>query len=112
MGDNDNTNSNTNSNTTQDPQKQQQQQQRQSALENPFGGRLLTDENKVFDYNAWDNVPWDEEQEQEALKIVSKQAQNPVPEDKRDSFNELAANHWDKFYSMHTNSFFKVSCSL
>ena len=38
---------------------------RQSALSTPFGGRLLDDKDKVFEQNAWDNVPFDEEQERE-----------------------------------------------
>lgn len=47
-----------------------------------FGNRRLTDEDKVWDFNAWDNVPWGEEEEQQALKAIERQKANPVPEDK------------------------------
>ncbi|KAJ3105017.1 Methyltransferase-like protein 2-A [Phlyctochytrium planicorne] len=80
---------------------------RQSALTDEFGGRKLDDESKVYDFNAWDNVEWDEEQKIKALEIVGKQETNPVPEDQRQMYNDDAAGFWDKFYSVHTNSFFK-----
>ncbi|KAJ3109738.1 hypothetical protein HDU96_007114 [Phlyctochytrium bullatum] len=79
---------------------------RQSAL-NGFGGRALEDESKVYDFNAWDNVGWDEQQRLEAQSIVEKQFKNPVPEEQRQLYNDQAHDFWDKFYSIHTNSFFK-----
>ncbi|KAJ3220010.1 hypothetical protein HDU67_007743 [Dinochytrium kinnereticum] len=80
---------------------------RQSALTGEFGGRTLKDESQVYDFNAWDNVEWDEQQRTEAQAIVKKQFKNPVPEDMRQSYNDKASDFWDKFYSIHTNSFFK-----
>ena len=38
-----------------------------------FGNRYLTDHNDVFKHNAWDDVEWDEEQEQVGLCQIQKQ---------------------------------------
>ena len=42
-----------------------------------------------------------------AQSMIEKQKMAPVPEDKRDHYNDSASEYWDKFYSLHTNSFFK-----
>ncbi|KAJ3330872.1 hypothetical protein HDU76_004638 [Blyttiomyces sp. JEL0837] len=94
------------------PRQEQQQSKDEKAPPRPSAletgaGRLLVDQDKVFDHNAWDNVPWDEEQEQEALQVIEKQALQPVPDNLRDHYNTEAAGYWDKFYSLHTNQFFK-----
>ena len=43
--------------------------------------RHLDDEERVFSHNAWDDVEWDEEQEQRALAAVDKNSKNPVSEE-------------------------------
>ncbi|KAG0244045.1 hypothetical protein BGW41_000473 [Actinomortierella wolfii] len=73
----------------------------------PFGGRLLTDESAVFDYNAWDHAPWGEEQEQHALNEIARQKKDPVPEDMAKTYHENAPEYWDKFYAKNENRFFK-----
>lgn len=69
-------------------------------------------------------MEWDEQQEQEALEIISKQKQAKVGEDKKgalqcllrkdsqliiqkEKFDKEAANFWNDFYSRNTNKFFK-----
>ncbi|CAL1543101.1 unnamed protein product, partial [Lymnaea stagnalis] len=72
-----------------------------------FGTRFLTDPQNVFKHNAWDNVVWDEEQEAEAKKIAVNHANHAVSQEKKDQLEREAAKHWDQFYSIHSNHFFK-----
>ena len=41
-----------------------------------FGSRHLGDQSDVFKHNAWDQVEWNEEQEQNANEQIEKQIQN------------------------------------
>ncbi|KAJ3045514.1 hypothetical protein HDV00_009168 [Rhizophlyctis rosea] len=78
-----------------------------SSVEGTFGTRVLDDEDKVFEHNAWDNVEWGEEQEQEALEIISKQAAAKVGDADRERYDQDAPLFWDDFYSRNANKFFK-----
>ncbi|KAK3604742.1 hypothetical protein CHS0354_017849 [Potamilus streckersoni] len=72
-----------------------------------FGNRILTDSKNVFEHNAWDNVVWDEKQEEDARRITSQQLSTPVPEHDKEKFEENAFEYWNEFYMQHQNRFFK-----
>ncbi|KND05056.1 uncharacterized protein SPPG_00732 [Spizellomyces punctatus DAOM BR117] len=72
-----------------------------------FGTRYLQHEEDVYNFNAWDNVTWDEEQERSALELIAKQAENKVPEGMREKYEEEAPQFWDQFYAKNANRFFK-----
>ncbi|CAI5441304.1 unnamed protein product [Caenorhabditis angaria] len=74
---------------------------------NPFGTRFLTDETKVFEHNAWDDVEWSEEQQNEAEQIVEKQKSMKVVEEKAVELLKNPADQWDAFYAQNENRFFK-----
>lgn len=72
-----------------------------------FGNRYLLDEEDVFAHNAWDDVQWDEEQENAAREKVS---HNGIVKFSSGDLEQLETNadkHWDAFYDIHTNRFFK-----
>lgn len=73
----------------------------------PFGTRTLDNERDVFSENAWDNVKWDNTNEQYAKERIEAQAKCPVPVQKAEKFNSDPALFWDAFYSNHANKFFK-----
>ncbi|TPX69310.1 hypothetical protein SpCBS45565_g02567 [Spizellomyces sp. 'palustris'] len=72
-----------------------------------FGTRYLQHEEDVYNFNAWDNVIWDEEQERSALELIAKQAENKVPDGMRTKYEEEAPQFWDQFYAKNANRFFK-----
>ncbi|TMW51516.1 hypothetical protein DOY81_003421 [Sarcophaga bullata] len=71
------------------------------------GGRLLTNPKEFNQFNAWDNVEWDEEQEQQALQAVVKNSTIKMPEPEKIKFKNEADKFWDSFYGVHQNRFFK-----
>ncbi|KAH8255870.1 hypothetical protein KR026_000454, partial [Drosophila bipectinata] len=71
------------------------------------GGRLLTDAHEVFEFNAWDHVQWDEEQEQAAQAAVAKNSASKMNQEDKDRFQSDAPKFWDSFYGIHDNRFFK-----
>lgn len=72
-----------------------------------FGNRFLTDESHVFDCNAWDDVEWDTEQEEAALKQIGEQLKNKLPDEEADNLEANASENWNKFYLTHKTDFFK-----
>ncbi|XP_075977888.1 methyltransferase-like protein isoform X2 [Anticarsia gemmatalis] len=72
-----------------------------------FGNRFLKNAEEVFKHNAWDNVDWDEEQEKVAKEKVEQNSQITFSEDHLKSLEVDADKHWDAFYDIHQNRFFK-----
>ncbi|XP_071803190.1 tRNA N(3)-cytidine methyltransferase METTL2-like isoform X2 [Asterias amurensis] len=72
-----------------------------------FGNRFLTDSDKVFQHNAWDNVVWSEEQMQDAQKKVEANSSEFMNQEQQEKLQKEADNQWDGFYSQHQNRFFK-----
>ncbi|KAK7863916.1 hypothetical protein R5R35_014482 [Gryllus longicercus] len=72
-----------------------------------FGTRYLTDPNKVFQFNAWDNVAWDAEQEEQAKQKVHENSSTQASSEEKEDYEVNAAKYWDAFYDIHQNRFFK-----
>ncbi|XP_055626168.1 tRNA N(3)-methylcytidine methyltransferase Mettl2 isoform X2 [Toxorhynchites rutilus septentrionalis] len=72
-----------------------------------FGNRFLSEDDDVFQHNAWDNVEWDDEQEQAALESIRKNSTVKVKDDDALRLETEADLNWDKFYGIHQNRFFK-----
>lgn len=72
-----------------------------------FGTRYLQEDSDVFQHNAWDNVDWSNEQEQQAQEVVEKQYVNRLSHDEGLKFIDNPQNNWNKFYEKHDNKFFK-----
>ncbi|KRF83982.1 uncharacterized protein Dvir_GJ12543, isoform C [Drosophila virilis] len=71
------------------------------------GERILSDAREVFEFNAWDHVEWDAEQELAAQAAVEKNSTVKMSEDQRARFQLDAPKFWDSFYGIHDNRFFK-----
>ncbi|EMR09640.1 hypothetical protein PNEG_02223 [Pneumocystis murina B123] len=74
-------------------------------VKKPFRSRYLTDSNKVFSYNAWDDVEWDDEQKKIAIEKINKQMSSPVID--KEKYMNNQSLFWDKFYQNHKTHFFK-----
>ncbi|XP_014367267.2 methyltransferase-like protein isoform X1 [Papilio machaon] len=73
----------------------------------PGGSRYLNDKQYLYEFNAWDNVQWDEEQEKAAQEKVEKNSIVTFTEDRLKDLEENADKHWNAFYDIHQNRFFK-----
>uniref|UniRef100_A0A182QLF8 tRNA N(3)-methylcytidine methyltransferase n=1 Tax=Anopheles farauti TaxID=69004 RepID=A0A182QLF8_9DIPT len=71
------------------------------------GSRFLRDPSQVFDFNSWDNVQWDAEQEQAALEGVKKNSTVKLTDEEVVRLETEADLNWDRFYGIHQNRFFK-----
>ncbi|KAI8053849.1 S-adenosyl-L-methionine-dependent methyltransferase [Syncephalis plumigaleata] len=72
-----------------------------------FGGRLLTDADRVFEFNAWDHVEWSEEHKEHAKVVIEKQASVTMTQEERDRLEHEAPQQWDAFYRVNQNRFFR-----
>lgn len=72
-----------------------------------FGQRYLTEDDNVFDKNAWDDVQWDEEQERLACESVQKNSAIAMSPEQMLKYENEADIFWDAFYNIHQNKFFK-----
>lgn len=72
-----------------------------------FGQRFLTNDEEVFNHNAWDNVEWGEEQIKQAQEMIQKQYEAPVKDYDKALFNANPAKYWDIFYKQNKENFFK-----
>ncbi|XP_071158949.1 tRNA N(3)-cytidine methyltransferase METTL2-like isoform X2 [Mytilus edulis] len=71
------------------------------------GGRPLVNQDDIFKCNNWDNVEWDAEQERSAKEITENQWKSKLSQEKIDEYEDEAGSHWDTFYGIHQNRFFK-----
>lgn len=72
-----------------------------------FGQRYLSDQDNVFEYNAWDHVTPDDEHIQYSQEQYAKQRAAPVSDFDRERFNANPEKWWDLFYKQKSATFFK-----
>ncbi|CAK7269268.1 hypothetical protein SEPCBS57363_003516 [Sporothrix epigloea] len=72
-----------------------------------FGQRFLTQEDDVFEYNAWDHVETDDAFKEYAEKQYELQRNAPVSDFDKSRFNSDPAKWWNMFYKNNTANFFK-----
>lgn len=98
-----------------------------------LGSRFLTDNRRLFDFNAWyityicntqcsskdqflllwddlkyrDNVEWDDEQDEHARASVAKNSNVTIGDEQLEKYESDADKFWDTFYDVHQNRFFK-----
>lgn len=81
--------------------------EKETPIRPQFGNRYLSNEKDVFQHNAWDDVKWDNEQEQEALKKVQQNSIVKLSSEEIEKYDSQANTFWDSFYDIHENKFFK-----
>ncbi|RCI13566.1 hypothetical protein L249_5471 [Ophiocordyceps polyrhachis-furcata BCC 54312] len=72
-----------------------------------FGSRFLTEEDDVFEFNAWDHVETDDAYKEYAESQYEVQRQAPVSDFDKNRFNSNPAKWWNLFYKNNASNFFK-----
>ncbi|KJZ75547.1 hypothetical protein HIM_05010 [Hirsutella minnesotensis 3608] len=72
-----------------------------------FGSRYLTEEDDVFEFNAWDHVETDDAYKEYAERQFEMQRQAPVSDFDKNRFNSDPAKWWNLFYKNNAANFFK-----
>ncbi|KAG4439353.1 hypothetical protein IFR05_005165 [Cadophora sp. M221] len=72
-----------------------------------FGSRLLSEQDDVFEFNAWDHVETDDTYKEYAELQYAKQRESPVSDFDKNRFNSEPAKWWNNFYKNNTANFFK-----
>ncbi|CAL8087874.1 unnamed protein product [Calicophoron daubneyi] len=72
-----------------------------------FGQRHLTDDAEVFSHNAWDDIQWTSEMEEEAQNLIDLNSAELLPADLQGQYEERSSDYWDQFYTVHQEKFFK-----
>ncbi|OAQ96324.1 hypothetical protein LLEC1_00127 [Akanthomyces lecanii] len=72
-----------------------------------FGSRYLTEEDNVYEFNAWDHVETDDAYKEYTEQQLEKQRQAPVSDFDKSRFNGNPEKWWNLFYKNNTSNFFK-----
>lgn len=72
-----------------------------------FGSRVLTSEDDIFEFNAWDHVEVDPAFASFAELQYAAQRESPVSDFDKKKFNATPERWWDRFYRNNTSNFFK-----
>ncbi|KAJ9606460.1 hypothetical protein H2200_009421 [Cladophialophora chaetospira] len=72
-----------------------------------FGQRFLSEQDDVFEYNAWDHVVPDDAHYEYCEAQYAAQRAAPVSDFDRARFNDTPEKWWDLFYKQKASTFFK-----
>ncbi|OAA66254.1 actin binding protein [Cordyceps fumosorosea ARSEF 2679] len=72
-----------------------------------FGSRYLTEQDNVYEFNAWDHVETDDAYKEYTEQQLEKQRQAPVSDFDKSRFNGNPEKWWNLFYKNNTANFFK-----
>lgn len=72
-----------------------------------FGTRTLSNQDDVYQHNAWDNVEWDDDFKREVITKIEQNSASPMSEQQIETLQANADEYWNQFYLIHTNKFFK-----